>query len=480
VSERLAIRAALALVIAVLVAGVSVRDAAAEAAQSAGAAADDQRLIAAARADAVAAVGELLAGGVDVNHAAPDGTTALHWAVHRDSREAAEQLIRAGANVNALTDLGVPALWIACSNGSAALVGLLLEAGASPKAGLPNGETALMACAQTGSLPAVSELLERGADPNAAEHTRGQTSLMWAVAGKHSAVVDRLIVGKADVNARSKGGFTPLLFAARAGDVDSARLLLSAGARVDEVSGDGETPMLVASASLEAISRMDYRLSPAPSGHEALAMLLLERGATPRAADQYGRTVLHFAVETRKMALARALLTTGADPNARIAKSLPYRRADYVSRAGHRGATPFWLAAMAADVEFMKLLLEGRADPKMPSANGTSPFMVAAGLGQTDSRMPLESQMLEAVKFVLTLDSNVNGVNAVGQTAVHGAASVSADNIIKFLAERGAKVNIKDKQGRTPYDLTQSVLRPRPATAALLQRLEKEAAESHP
>ena len=102
----------------------------------------------------------------------------------------------------------------------------------------------------------------------------------------------------------------------------------------------------------------------------------------------------------------------------------------------------------------MRALLEGGADPKLPSANQTSPLMVAAGLGQTDSRMPPQNRMLEAVRFALELDGNVNGANAAGQTAVHGAASVSADAIIQFLFERGAKVDVKDRQGRTPCNIS--------------------------
>jgi ankyrin repeat protein len=223
-----------------------------------------------------------------------------------------------------------------------------------------------------------------------------------------------------------------------------------------------------------AVTAMDYRVVPSPSGHEAVGVLLLERGADPNHADSLGRTPLHLAVETRKFELINALLARGANPNAQIAKALPFRRGDYVSRAGHRGATPFWLAAMAADLDAMRLLAEGGADPRLPSANRTTPLMVAAGLGQTDSRMPPIGRMLEAVTFLFTLDDDVNGVNAAGQGPIHGAASVSADSIIELLAARGGKVDLKDKQGRTPWDLTQSVLRPRPDTAALLRRLEKQ------
>jgi ankyrin repeat protein len=300
---------------------------------------------------------------------------------------------------------------------------------------------------------------------------------MWAAAGKRPAVVKLLIERGAAVNATSAGGFTPLLFAAREGDVESARTLVSAGADVNVTTPEGETPLIIAAGSRIGVSTADYHFVVSPSGHEAIALHLVDKGADLNRANSFGLTALHFAVDTRKIELVRTLLARGANPNPQISKALPFRRGDYVGRAGHRGATPFWLAAMAADVEIMRILVKGGADPLLPSSNRTSPFMVAAGLGQTDSRMPPQDRMLEAVKFLLELDGNVNSVNAAGQSAIHGAASVSADGIIQFLADHGGNVTLKDKSGRIPWDLTQSVLRPRPDTAALLRKLEAAAAD---
>jgi ankyrin repeat protein len=441
-------------------------------ARKANAGGTDLRLVEAAQNKEFGTVRALLKQRVDVNASQADGTTALHWAVHWDSIDTADALIRAGANVNATSDLGVFPLSLACSNRSEAMVERLLAAGASPNAALPSGETAVMTCARTGAVAAVKVLLARGANPNARETGRGQTALMWAVSGKHAAVVSVLIENGADVNARSTGAFTPLLFAARVGDLESARVLLAAGAKVNDVTPDGNSPLVVAAASMAAITARDYRLVPEPSDHEPLAILLLDKGADTAQVDQYGTTALHFAVEMGKLDLVKALLDHGANVNAQIKKGLPFRRADYVSRAYYAGATPLWLAAKNADVETMRVLVERGADPHIPSANGTTPLMVAAGLGQTDSRMPPEDRMLEAVKVALEWDRDINGVNAGGQTAVHGAASVSADTIIEFLAAQGAKIDVKDKRGQTPLDIAEKVVqRPRPSTAAVLRRL---------
>jgi uncharacterized protein len=419
----------------------------------------------------LAAVGALLAKGADPNAPQADGATALHWAVHWDDLAAADALIRGGAKVDALNDLGVFPLSLACANGSAAMVERLLAAGASVRQTLPSGETALMSCAQTGAGDALRALLARGADVDARERRRGQTALMWAAAGKHAAAVKVLTERGADLNAASTAGFTPLMFAAREGDQTSTQLLVAGGARINDLSRDGESALLIAAASVAGVTARDYRLIPEPSGHEAVAILLIERGANVNQADKFGMTALHHAVETRKPALLKTLIARGANIDARLVQGLPFRRGDYVSRGGYGGATAFWLAAMNGEVEMMRTLVDAGADWRLPSRNGTTPLMVAAGLGQTDSRIVAESKLLDAVKFIVGLGGDVNEANAGGQTAAHGAATISGHAIIGFLAHQGALLDAKDKGGRTPIDLTRAVQRPRPETEALLRKL---------
>ena len=439
------------------------------------AAAVDHRLADAVEAKDQTGVRALLAQRADVNGVQPDGTTALQWAAHWNDPETARLLLHAGASVDARNQLGVSPLWLACSQGSGPMVELLLSAGARADVALPSGETPLFTCARTGTIAAVKALLAHDANPNVVETDRGQTPLMWAVASRQSGVARLLIDKKADVAARSHGGFTPLLFAAQSGDLDSAQLLLAAGADVQESAPDGSTPLLVSAMSVQAVTISDYRLIPQTSGHEAVAEFLLAHGADPNRADRLGVAPLHAAVETGKRSLVQALLSApGVNANARIAKGLPFRRADYVSRAYYAGATPFWLAAKNGDVATMRILLAGGADPNLPSENGTTPLLVAAGLGQTDSRMVSEERLLEAVKFLVERGADVNAVNRNGQNAIHGAAGVSADAVLQFLADRGAQINLKDKQGRTPLDVTKNIQRPRLSTAALLRKLGAE------
>ena len=148
------------------------------------------------------ALRSLLEENVDVNLAQADGTTALHWAAHRNDLEAAGLIIGADANVNAANDYGITPLSLACINRSDAMVEKLLQAGADPNSTQWTGETVLMTCCRTGTLTAVKSLLTHGADPNRRENHWEQTALIWALAKGHSLVARTLVEHGANVQAR--------------------------------------------------------------------------------------------------------------------------------------------------------------------------------------------------------------------------------------------------------------------------------------
>jgi uncharacterized protein len=436
------------------------------------AAAGDLRLIDAVKSKNADAVRSLLKQRVDVNAPQGDGATALHWAVHLDDSTTADLLIHAGARLNAADDTGVTPIFLACTNRNAAMVEKLLTAGANPNAALLNGETVLMTCARTGEPGAVKALLARGANVNAKESSHDQTALMWAAAQKHAQVVGALVAHGADVRARSRaytqtvtsevtqragreelnytvprGGSTPLLFAARAGDVESARILLAAGADVNDALPNGTSALVEA----------------AHSGHEAVGVLLLDKGADANGAA-VGYTALHAAVLRGGLDLVKALLAHGANPNAPITKGTPVRRnsEDFELPATLVGATPYLLAAKFLEVDIMRALMAGGADPRLPMKTGATPLMAAAGLGasaQADRRglsvidggkLEDERRALEAVTVAFNAGSDVNAVNQAGDTALHGAAALGYNIVVQFLADHGADLNVKNKRGQTP------------------------------
>jgi ankyrin repeat protein len=454
----------------------------------------DVRLVDAAKARDSATVRALLKQKLDVNTPQPDGATALHWAAHWDDAEIADLLIAARANVNAANDFGVTPLSLACTNGSRAMVDRLLKAGATPRTALPSGETPLMTCARSGNAETVRLLLARGADANTKENTSGQTALMWAAAEGHTNVVRMLIENRAEFRARSTEGFTPLLFAARKGSLETVRVLLRAGADVDEAAPDGTTALVIATIR----------------ANQPLAEMLLNEGANANAGP--GFTPLHWMAGnyltelsdnnsgilaeesewsflgglwgTRRLEFVRMLLAHGADVNARAEANInPYVGGNRRRRGGNlAGATPFLWAAETNDVDLMRTLLAAGASPNVATSIGTTPLMVAAGVGFTQGRQKTSvNTALPAVKFLVEeLAADVNTVNAAGETALHGAAyRQDGAPLVQYLVDKGANMNVKSKRGWTPLVIAEGVLTSAfviraPETMELLRKLGAE------
>jgi ankyrin repeat protein len=461
------------------------------------------------------AVLSLLKERADVNAPQGDGATALHWAAYQEDAVTTALLIGAGAQVSTPNHYGVTPLTLASRNGNAAVLEQLLKAGADPNITVRSEETPLMLAARSGRVDAVNVLLQAGANVNAKESWNGQTALMWAAAAGQGAVVEALIEAGADIHARSNAGTTPLLFAVRKGDMRSVQALLAAGADVNEKRPDLATPLLVAIIN----------------GHEDLVDLLLDKGADPNAEggttqltvqgmrakpvqieletppirqqlrevaseggngknNSWGKPLqaaVHvanwhisdqfIAVDIDRLRVIQSLLAHGADVNARNTDMEPrWSGARYRRRLV--GATAFLLAAKSADVEVMRLLLAHGADPTINTGLNITPLMAAAGIAwaSNQDRASLE-QVLEAVKLLVEeLGADVNAVNDVGETAMHAAAYRGANSVVQYLYDKGAKLDVVAKDGRTPLIIAEGVeygnsFAAQPHTAALLRKL---------
>ena len=422
-------------------------------------------LIAAAQRADGDAVRTLLADGADVNTRYGDGTTALHWAAHRDDPKLVTVLLDAGAAVNAADDHDVTPLSLACLNGSVAVVRTLLDAGADANAARTSGETTLMTAARVGSVDVVRLLLAAGADPNATEATLGQTALMLAVAENHTPVARILLEVGASVSARSANQFTPLLFAAQQGNLDAARLLLSAGADVNESAPDGIGGNTNARTRFVADTDAAALLVAVDSGHAAMALFLLAQGADPGHGGA-GRTALHSAVQQAMPDVVSALLEWGADPNPRLERRLPFVSRRITQANGltpsTTGSTPFLMATSFGDLDSMRILVDGGADPLLTTDDGTTALIVAAGADYVEGQdkygrrwfgdnLPLQESGLETVRVCLDLGLDVNAANDDGQTALHGAVYLGGTLLVPFLAERGADINAVNKRGQTAW-----------------------------
>ena len=478
------------------------------------------------------AVQSLLKLRADVNAAQGDGMTALHWAASKDDLELIKMLLDAGANVKAETRLGgrTP-LSLACTNGDAAIVEALLKAGADPNAANTlNGETSLMAAAASGSAEAVKVLLDHGASVNAKETAHGQTALMFAAAVNRAAVVRLLAAHGADLNASTQvekiakqqryddngnpipdrktpepkpgekprsgvpnvsraatvmGGMSALLFAARDGQLEAVKALVETGADINQVSGSEKTSPLVMAIS---------------NGHYEVGKYLLDKGADPNLANIYGLAPLYATIDMQYaplgwapvpvvaqekvnyLDLMRDLLDHGADPNVKLTQKLWFRPTSHDKAwVNPQGSTAFWRAAASSDVAAMKLLMEKGANPNLTSDQGDLPLMVAAGVGwgpgNFSQNSPVPGAWLNAVKLCLELGQDINQQDDQGYTALHGAAFRGDNEMVQYLVQHGARMDIKSKKGYTATDMANGIdvvfglPLEHPETVALLEKL---------
>ena len=361
---------------------------------------------------------------------------------------------------------------------------------------MPEKRSLGCSAARAGSVDAVKVLAKAGADLNAKETWTGQTALMWAAAEGHAPVIETLLEFGADIHARSNAGTTPFMFAVRKGDRASVKAMLAAGADVNEKRTDLATPLLVAIIN----------------GYEDIVELLLDKGADPNAeGGSTELTVQGMRAQPRKIVLKtpsfhdqmrdvgseggngrnntfgkplqaavhvanwhisdefisanvdrlrviKSLVAHGADVNGRNTDMEPRWSG---ARYRHRlvGATAFLFAAKAGDVDAMRLLLKMGADPKINTGVNITPLMAAAGIAwASNQERASEEQVLEAVKLLVEeCGADVNFVADTGETAMHAAAYRGANSVVQYLFDKGAKLDVVDKSGRTPLTIAEGV-----------------------
>jgi uncharacterized protein len=492
----------------------------------------------------------LLASRANANAATRIGKyTPLHVAAKGGHANVVRRLVDAGADVNGATTTGAAALHFAAASGSRETMAILLDGGANVNAHEPQwGQTPLMFAAAAGRTDAVKLLLARGADVRAtakvidisarnvqdtvesrernARVAAIQRELAAARAGRGAPAAQGGRGRRGDGDSGNEpeplgyaelvgaqGGLTALLLAAREGLGETVDALLEGGADINQLSASDRTsPLLIATIN----------------GHFDLASRLLARGADVTRASDAGATPLYgvlnmqWAPKARHpqpakymqqkigyLELAEAMLKAGADPNARLRKSLWYTtyNRDLLS-VDRTGATPFWWAAYTLDVPAMRLLVrygadpniptakvperyeEGGPDPNVPDRSGLAPIPwggpavmpihaasgVGYGLGfagNTHRHVP--DGWLPAVRYLVEeLGADVNARDHNGYTPLHHAASRGDNALIEYLVSRGADVKAVSRTGQATVDMANGPVQrvqPFPDTIALLEKL---------
>jgi ankyrin repeat protein len=203
---------------------------------------------------------------------------------------------------------------------------------------------------------------------------------------------------------------------------------------------------------------------------------LLEHGADPNRATQWGRTAFHHAVlRDNSLEIIEMLLEHGANPALIAERPETHRTAAHamsgVAMAARRGrgdvlemiekrGIPLELngveqliaACARSDAAKVRAIAAGETDVVRELVEQGGKLLAEfAGVGNTDG-----------VRQLLDLGVNVNALTEDGDpysdiaknsTALHSAAWRARPGTVKFLIERGAAVNALDAKGRTALAL---------------------------
>ena len=214
------------------------------------------------------------------------------------------------------------------------------------------------------------------------------------------------------LNCLDKNGFAPIHYAALGRSLDELRALLSDDAVDRFVLAPGGRNVLHCAAMT---TDKDYIVSrgslvAAENLVRQTTNMLLEAGINPEVADLEGLTPLHYAAENDNYVAAQELVSF-------LEKT---RKEGALSAEDDRGATPLHRAAIGGSVHVTELLLKkGVSVDALTQAHETPLYFAVDFADQTESK-EIFAQYLE---------------------------------VIKMLINAGADINVKAKDGRSPWSL---------------------------
>ena len=342
------------------------------------------------------------------------------------------------------------------------------------------GMLALHSAASAGALESVRFLTDEGIDPNYkpeggySARIRGRSPLHFAVETGNAEIVSLLIKAGASVFTTDSNGATPLHVATQYGQKTLAQILIKImGARAHIRDKNGTTPLHIAarqghrdltaqllflqnqglrqrvekflksstkSADLSHLVdvKNKFGLSPlhyaALGGHEEVAKLLLQQGATINTFNAQGLTPLFLA---------------SRDGHEGIVELLSSQQEANLESGDEEAHTPLCVAVANGHLRIFARLLRRGANPHAKDKNGMIPLHIAAKRGNTD-----------AVKSLLkTLDrgkrGNINELDNAGNTPLLYATATGKEDLVEALVTAGADVSARNRKGETSLDVAQ-------------------------
>ena len=354
---------------------------------------------------------ELLSRGADPAIGDNENTLPLHIAASTDNLELVDLLLSKGFDINVKDDNGVSPIFYAVQGRHPKMVEYVIAKGADVKAKTNRGWPILLYGAIFGPNETVKILIENKADINA-KNENGIVPLHSACSFGRTDLVKLLVELGADIHETNDQGQTPLMWALNPNAYDVAVYLISQGADVNHKSDGGETALM----------------NVAGRGTISIAELLLEHGADINVQNDWGATPLTTCAWSR-------------DPD-KMSKFLIMHGA-VINPEGSTTTTPLHRAARGGQLAMVKNLVSSGAQVNRVDEDGFTPLHFA-----------ITNKNLETVKYLVEHGAFLNITdNIMGNSELHMATILGCPDIATYLINNGSDLSLKNKEGKTAFDL---------------------------
>ena len=409
----------------------------------------------------------LIKNGADVNARSNDDVTPLMLATKYANMNAVTCLVEHGAGINLQDSNGKTVLFFGVDGSDQNLMSgvfkYLVETGADVNARTKDRCTHLMRASELGNIGAVTFLVEHGANVNLEGKYR-ETALHYAVRcrrGSCSDVLSCLIKHGADVNVRSGWDVTPLMLASECANIKAVTFLVEHGADINLQDSEGKTAFFFGVNGYQYLFGVDgcdayllkvfkYLMENGADVNTACTddkctplmraseleyidgvTFFAEHGAKVNLQDKDGLTALHYAVRWRfdqsYNDVLSCLIKHGADVNAR----------------SNDDVTPLMLAAENEDMSAVTFLVEHGAGINLQDREGKTALFFGV---DAESDQNLVNGLL---KYLIENGADVNACTYDNCTPLMRAKELGNMEVVTFLVEHGANVNLHGKDGKT-------------------------------
>lgn len=376
--------------------------------------------------------------------------TPLHYAVYYNALDVVKFLVGKGADISARDKDGKIPLDLATQENGTGIAEFLKQTQLDL-------DKQLLTAVQDRNLSKAEVLVSRGANINT-KNDDGYTSLHFAVLKNFQSGIDYLIKKGANIDAKDNLGRTPLHWAARDGYLGIVQAITEGGANLDVKDKDNKTPSDLASwkgykniAQYLKQVQLDKKLLAAAKGNDYHEVqILVSQGASLEAKDRNGRTSLYMASWNGNLDVVKYLIGKGSSINVKdkdgktpLGIAIERKYNDVVACLQQILNEQLLAAIENGNLNTIKNLISEGANV---NAKGTL-------VGISPMHLAVENQDIDFIEFLLSKKADINNTDGQGRTPLFWASYSGYSDVVRYLIDQGANVNIKNQDGKTALDI---------------------------